>query len=496
MRKSLLLFCVLLSLAVGGTIGINGMLLQEKDDVQITETVVHGEKSVVDGITITQNTKYGDYIHWNTTYIIGEESVCKTDYQFSEWEDLEDIGAYKKDGIEFYTEQMKNFEEETDVSKLKGLDKAMRELSDETKAGEYKTKTISLKDYADYYTFDITIELPEHLNYFFLNADEIRKSLAWNENAEREKELNTELLIAEKFEEFFKIPVIEDHLYNIAVQKDEEGNLYGWGKGSVNSGGSSNGVHIDSPEHGDAFSFHITSVYSDSMCYFTFDTHTWNGNIVDTGQIQGGYGIYGLPFDAQEGTIDIEGLKMLYPLEASTNLLSLQFDAQKENLLLFTEDEKGCRMTVIDSNTMQQKQELYYTEEKCEMLNCLIYEDFIVLRYRWDEAMLLTIDENGNYQIEFSFQFSEISEPLEMTAGRTSFDWDGKTLFMSDFIQDSRRGYYMPMCGFYVVAFDKEGLRYYGIYESSLDTGKNQDDYYFHCMPTNSNAIEIEKKTS
>ena len=47
MRKSLVLFLVLLISVIGGTCYVSADLLKEKDNVQITETVVVGDKSVV-----------------------------------------------------------------------------------------------------------------------------------------------------------------------------------------------------------------------------------------------------------------------------------------------------------------------------------------------------------------------------------------------------------------------------------------------------------------
>ena len=71
-----------------------------------------------------------------------------------------------------------------------------------------------------------------------------------------------------------------------------------------------------------------------------------------------------------------------------------------------------------------------------------------------------------------------------------AFDWNGEVLVMGDSLTGESY-FYNQSCGFYLAAFDKDGLAYYGEYRSSLDTGMSYDDYYFNCMPVDSDDLQI-----
>ena len=83
MKKSFIIFLVLFLLAIGSVGTANVLLLNEKDAVVITEKVLYGDKSVVDGVTVLRNTKYDDHIRWKTNYQVGENPKCYTEYDFS-----------------------------------------------------------------------------------------------------------------------------------------------------------------------------------------------------------------------------------------------------------------------------------------------------------------------------------------------------------------------------------------------------------------------------
>lgn len=492
MKKSFALVTLLAVIAIGGTCLVSAALLEEKDNVQITETVVYGDKSIVEGVTIERNVKYDNFIRWNTTYVVGEEPDCKTDYTFDEYGRLLDEGTYQYSGIELHTNPIVNFDDEEEALELVGLNKAMKELLDETAPGEENSMIINLADYLDYYVYEVHIQLPGDINYFFLNGSDIEEAfIRYNGNDSYLQELEEELHIVQRMTEFFKIPVLENHFYEISVSKDMEGNLFGWGYGNANGGGSSGNVTIHGvPEEADSFDLWMISAYADGMCYFTFNPRTMDDKIVDTSYIPGGFGIYSMPFDEEERTIDVDSLKMVYALKPEEEIFDLDFDKEKNQLVLFTIKEEGCAMTVIDAASMKLKQEILYSTEGFDSHGCYYGEDYMVLRYKWDKGMLLSIDENGSYQIEYGLDFAEITENEYFDMERVAFDWNGETLIMSGALYDGSY-YYYEDCGIYLAAFDRTGLVYHGKYESSLDTGRSYEDYYYNCMPTDTDALKI-----
>ena len=137
MRKSLALFIVLLVFAIGGTCYVSASLVKEKDNVQIMETVVLGDKSAVEGVTVKRNVKYDRYMRWNTTYVVGEEPECNTVYTFDEHGRLREEGNYRYNGLELYTDVVRGRDlANIDAEKLSGVNRAMKELFDKTEPGQ------------------------------------------------------------------------------------------------------------------------------------------------------------------------------------------------------------------------------------------------------------------------------------------------------------------------------------------------------------------------
>ena len=487
MKKSFILLLILFFAATGGMVTVNTLLLEEKDAVEITETVLYGDKSIVEGVTIERNVKYADNIHWDTTYVVGEQPKCETAYTFSAEGDLED-GTRQYAGVEFYTGNTRNFDEIENQEELMGLEIAYRELLAETEPGETKSKVVSLADYQEYYTFDIDLDLAGDFRYFQLSEREIRNSLKIESlNAKYRESLEQQLTIVEAFHEAFKIPVIKNHIYVISLEKDLEGRLYSWGYSSVRGGGSTNGLDVvhDIPENADDFHFTMVSAMTEDTCYFTFNTRTSEGDIVDTSEMPQGYGIYMFHYDSAKEQIDVERLKRVYALEPSEYVVWLHLDEQKENLLLFSEEGNECILTVIDLATMQEKQRLVFANEN-EANYPFIYEDFMVVRYTWDRFAVLSRNADGTYQVEFSADIEEEDAekfPNMYLYGNVVFDWNGEILLMGDSLVTDEDYYYNENCGFYLAAFDETGLLYYGEYENSLNTGIEYDDYYFNCIP-------------
>lgn len=502
MRKSFALFLVLLVFVIGGTCYVSASLLREKDNVQITETVIYGDKSFVEGVTIERNVKYDNHMRWNTTYVIGEEPSCETVYTFSEGGTLREESIHRPEGINMHTDAIGEFDG-SDGKNLTGVDKAMKELFDKTEPGQENSAVINLADYLDFYEYEIYIDLPGDIHHYYISRGDIEEDFhRYSANESYQKELEEQLHLIDTLTEFFKIPVIKNHFYEISVAKNMDGTLHGWGYGSANGGGSSGNVTMGATlDDADSFGLWMISTFAEDMCYFTFDPYTRNGELVDTGYIPGGYGIYGLPFDAEKKTIDVDGMRMLYELEPTEVVYGLQFDEQRNQLLLFQEKEAGSVMTVIEKDTMQKKQEIVYSKEGYSTM-AYLEEEYIFLGYE-DRISIFSVDEDGYYHEELECDLAPLYELTGigfLDYSYDAFDWNGESFLITGPLNDSESYRYYQSCGFYVAAFDQTGLVYYGEYESSLDaessycTGYYNTGYYgydYTCRPTENDPITI-----
>lgn len=500
MKKSFVLLLALVMLISGTACFAQNELLKEKDQVHYTERVVYGDKSVVDGVTVETNIDYNHQLFWKTVYEIDEMSKEETEYTFYAWPHFDN--RLIQEGSMWFNIDCSNAYRDVEFDKNQtyyGLEIAMKELYDSTEPGSEKQTTVYLKDYVDYYTFMFDITLPYHsengdVQYdsnFIWGERELKEDIADLEksgmNPEELARLKMYQADLEKFREFFKIPIVEKEVFTLAIAKDENGAVLGMADSHVSGGQAEGDIQIpDMPnvEGMDAFTFDMSSAFVDGECYFIFDPHTHNGNLVDVSQIPGGYGIYQFAYDNKKGTIDLSTLEMVYPLDMSSTYSMIAIDGSEKNILLFSDDGTNRHMSVIDRKTMTLTDD-FVIGTSGEYISERIYEDFIVMI--GNSLMVFPLSENGRYTQAFAVDAQQIEDVMVKNnpnllalSWESVFDWNGHTLLIADSVvyenEDLRNIY---TCDFYVAAVDATGLLYYGVYESTLTSYAERSDY---CM--------------
>ena len=501
MKKSFVLLLTLILFISGTACYAQNEILKEKDQVNFKETVLYGDKAVVDGVTVEMKNEYSSNLFWDSTYVIGATPKEETDYRFYAWDYNENRYNFSgsMDFIIDCIETVGMREDYSDDEAYYGLNTAMKELYDQTEPGTENSITVYLKDYVDYYTFGLSLSLPEdwedkttdYYRYSYLWKWEVLEDISYLEETGRDKEelkkMKAYLADLEAFHEFFKIPVLDTEVYTLAMAKDAEGNVIGTADSHMHGGSGSGEIEIpDAPNvaGADSFSFRMFSAFDDGGCYFTFDPHTSNEAVVDVSLIPGGYGIYHFPYNEKDGTINLDELKMIYPLEVNTQWESMQLDESGENLLLFTWDMEKHYLTIIDRETMTLVDtfELGASEEYIFHWS---YEDYLVVC--GENLMVFPKDENGRYYKAFSVNMESINTKIEQIATNDDmfrwdicFDWNGETLLIAGDIQyyDEGIGRVQFACDFYVAAINATGLLYYGEYESTLEEPCRPNDDY------------------
>lgn len=497
MKKSLVLLLVLVVLMTGTAYYAQGELLKEKDQVHYTEKVLYGDKSVVDGVTVEANLAYAYQLFWKTLYEIGENPKEATEYQFYPWahQDYQYVNSGSLGFQQYGTEIMiKSYEDERQES-YEGLQIAMKELYDKTPNGTEGRATVYLKDYMEEYTFIHMLDLPfeteeptdiynDYVTYF--DKDELLADIEELEesggNEDQLKELKQYLKDIETFQEFFRIPVIEEEVHHLALVKDEDGTVVGMGDYNHMGGSSTGNIDFmeeqESDVERDAFSFDVYSAFVDENCYFTFDPYTINGNLVDISQIPGGYGLYHFTYDDEKCEIDLTNLKMVYPINTEEHITEIRIDGSEKYILLFTvnEMEKIHNLQVIDRETMALVDRFTLGDGE-RYISTWTYEDYIVVAT--DELTVIELNDEGRYVRAFSVDRDIMEErvrastdaPLDFLSWSTKFDWNGETLILVDRVLlelDKEHYYHDESCDFYVAAVSERGLLYYGEYYCSL----------------------------
>ncbi len=464
MRRSLIAFALVLLLSAVAVYAVAIDINSACDKLEITEDH-YNSKTIVDGLQVKTRTTLDRYLLWETVYDIGEESSISTEYSYHGARFNEKFER-KYDGITVNVFLEYGFENERGAEEQFGIGKAYKELYDTTPPGKEKKKTVYLKDYYEFYPMGAEIELPNfscgwggYLSYGTITP-----------------QIGTEEYIYSRLDEYFKIPVIEDAYVEISVSRSIKGDLIGMGSANMD---------------GEQFHMSCISTLTDEASYFTFDAHTTDGNIVDLSYLPDGYGIYCVPYIGEiksaEGVL-IDEISMVYPLDPNIEILDIATNPEKTKLLLHTIEENKYVLTVIDIETMEQSQRFELSDWTKDNYGWQMYdgEDFIAMYVQYRDIVLLSINENGDYELEFT-----VKQPsdtyLDYINSGMSMDFDGEKLAMAKFVNSKEN----KACTFYIAVYDETGQIYYGEYSTSLNTGSS-GNYSYYCRPCDSEPISIE----
>lgn len=230
----------------------------------------------------------------------------------------------------------------------------------------------------------------------------------------------------------------------------------------------------------DNFPWNTTSIYSDTMCYFTFDLHTEKGNIVDTSLLPDGFGIFAFPYE--KGYLDENGnyvlgadtskLEMIYALEPDTHIKNLCIDSSQKHLLLFTEENNHLKLHIIDIASRNEIKNLELhelTEDSERDIYAHVIDGAILLfDFDLDTISVVSSGTNESYNVDFVFPFE--NEYFLLTSLNQSMSYNGERLAFCDFY--SNEDLDLQGSDIYVAIYEKEGLTYFGTYRSSIFSGK------------------------
>lgn len=468
MRKVTIIMFIIMILTLGGTCFAAVNIYESRDEVTLTEMTGWGNKDFIQDLTMQMNIMYKDRLRWKTMVPMGKPEEAVTEYTSSITPVYADLDRDSGLSMELfmYTDVVQdNILQGT----LEGVTKAYAELAYTIGPNEEAENEIYLKDYMDFYEFTIRLNIP---------GTDIYRNAGWSNKTRKQEQ---EKYAIEKLNEFFKIPVLEDERHSITIGKNEHGEIYHTGSGNGKS---------------DLFYMWTFNALAENELYFTFDTHSRDGVIVDTSLIPGGYGIYQLPFDSSlEGSeenadrisADVDGLKMVYSLDPQIYVMHLHLNGKKDRLLLHAEENGKYVVTVIDVSNMKTLQKIEIMEWDKDY-GYQVYEDddFIVSNIHKVqeegkiEAVVLAENEKGEYEIAFISEIQNKNIPTFNTSNMY-LAFDGKRLAMSGFLEDEKQGY-RETCNVFVAACDASGMQYYGEYRNSLETGYDAERYSYHCQ--------------
>ena len=208
-------------------------------------------------------------------------------------------------------------------------------------------------------------------------------------------------------------------------------------------------------KNSDSFSFETIACGTPEAVYFTFDPHSYRGELVDTSMIPGGYGLYRLPYDSEKNVFLPEKLKMVYPLDPTRDYVSIHSSPDGQKLLLtsrawqFGDTKKSSRYEDANSEPVTKfNRERRLTAEVVNLASMTCEKSLDVLQSR-DE---IQCRDAGDYLV-----FSDAVSKICVIAYQ-----DGsyhKTLNLADLAMASRPDENLPCYGYLKqMAYDGERL--------------------------------------
>lgn len=281
---------------------------------------------------------------------------------------------------------------------------------------------------------------------------------------------------------FLRIPIPETESSGFSVGKYPDGSLnFNYYQGKENCS-----------QQEDHFDFHSIACSTPDAVYFTFNTHTDDGDVVDTSLIPGGYGIYRLPYDREKEIFLSEKLEMVYALDpkkqytdiyASPDGAKLFLVSQAARLAAVGVKEVQATAEIIDVRTMQcdRREEIV-----CSADTALGYDagDYLIFRGR-SELCLYTY-QDGSYKKELMLTDVDFRKPALRNLfydNRCRTAYDGKRLSILgeadfDIEDDDNTMWLWETAGTVEVAvLDASGLVYYGTLRSNMQDFCNAKEY-------------------
>lgn len=465
MKRSLACFLLLLVIAVGGSAAVFSQIFSKRDQVEITQETVFGDPAAAEGLTVTIPAGYRDQLFWETTCNLGEKTGADSSYVFFQTAQQAEETP-REPYLQLSTQLYMGYRENSGED---GISQAYRELFEDTQPGTESERIIFLRDYYEYYPLSLEYQLTSSSDFSDLLMQEEYEMGAYDGEPKR---------LFSAFAAYFRIPVLEEETLRISIGKDSEGRIASTGSGSTDD---------------DNFAMYTVSAVRGNECYFAFDAHTYEGNLVDVSQISGGFGIYRMTFrdlQGQDFGVGLESLETVYRLDPQAGILGLTLSEDESRLLLHTREGSDYVVTGIDLASMQPVQRAVTKNVIVPNGGFSFFEEDGFFVVATDHLSVFTLEENGECSLALCVPIDYEKTNPTFLVNSTRMAFDGERLAVCDYLTDA--GTFGP--NFDVFVYDETGLVYDGRYHSSLSLGGVEGNNDSLIRSTNQFSITVEWK--
>ncbi|MBQ8815363.1 MAG: hypothetical protein IJZ85_12810 [Lachnospiraceae bacterium] len=470
MRKSMGVFIALLVIAVSAAAVSFAAVDRTGHEIEIDEEILYGDKTVAEGLSLEIPVSLSANLFWDTTYVVGKDSLPQTDVWFTPTKHYE-YGSGVQNSFSLIT-YGGGGASTTGTMVLEnyapyGMEEAFIDVAARTAPGEEHTELVRYRDYREFYPLCASV---------IINNQECVGEQGYNPGDDKQALTDQEYLVGQ-----MKVPIPEDCYIDITIQKNEDGGVCGYDYYLVDGG-------MDT--------LNAVSAVTDRALYYAVEARvsTEAGEKIPAEGMEDWYGIYRMNYqivkngDYDVVVPDLENIERVIPLDTEVRLLEMRSGKDENKMLLFTAEDGMTYLNVIDYATLEtvQRLELFPADEDVVSRE-IIYKDGLLVWTASDYQMaVLTEPDRGVYELEFTGSLwteemkAEIGT-LHMSIGDMAVDYDGEKLaivYPQPYYYRYERQSAKGTCLFWVMIYDESGMLYCGEYAASQGVGEDFGSAY------------------
>lgn len=522
MRRALALLLVLTLLGAAGLAYAHHAVGASAEAVEMRETVLCGDNTAARGIRAHMPVYSGWHLFWDTELETASDGAPVTAFRYSSLSQsvrhgqkyyglnvnlMTNMGASGSFGpdFDFESEYFGGYED----GYYMAYGDVLRDVASRTAPGQEHTEYVELTDWIDYVPLQFDLDLPG----FYYEYDDGEEYIGTNRGSMG--------LLGAKLSEYFRLPLTGPRPMEVRVSRNLAGEIVGWQVNGVDeyvdeatdSPYMSENAAAVSAGTWDGMNVGSMSVVTEDACYFVFDE--WSSERgtgrVDFSALPGGRGVYRLPIEtveydnssyhgsAQEATrVYLDDIETVLPVADGEYVELLDTDGERLLILTVGDGKLYLTQASLPELTDVKKTALADMVELEDGMRdgcsrAVQSEGLYYLETAGGRVLLLESVNGGGYELALDVpkDFAGSEESVESilwdrgirqsySDNNSSLLWDGERLAVARWCGSENYGFYGEANGFVLWVYDRTGLLYCGVYDSSLS-----------CPPTErySNAV-------
>lgn len=451
MKRALILAFLILIAAPAAFVAAGIQVDSQKENIVITESALYGNPQAAEGLRLRTMSQWdwNGPLNWETSYITGS-GEAQSSFVFLARGRKPAVEELKRISLDCKTNWGVAFNSgvsSIDIPYVPYLREAVTAAAEQIRPGERRTVTVSLGEYYEYYPL-----------IFSLDTD---GSVGLHESFDA----GVELSLSDEQKDFmnlFRIPVGENEILDITVEKNEAGEL----------------IDLDCRNGATGVEFVNLSAFGQEGAYHAYYLKEWertedgdyriSEKSADPGE---DYGIFYYPFyypfigESNHLALDLTGAGKICDLEPGIQLVEMMLNEDENRLYLVTSEGRDLYLNVYETNetglTLSQKIFVRSVDEDPGGENTPYWSHMSV-----QEEGVLMVWQDGSFAFAAcegeKYRFWRLEQDCVLGPifpYENAWDFDGERLALAAFVYERD--------GVNLAVYTENGLAYLGLCEHS-----------------------------